>query len=93
MAAPGFVGAVGQTRTKQLHGCVSAGTSTAEPISWAIFSAELRFAWHIPVVGPEGAQGCPLILQLGPSQALPIHPYHGGSTAKRGQALSQKQLS
>lgn len=35
----------------------------------------LRFAWHIPVVGPEGAQGCSLILQLGPSQALPGHPW------------------
>lgn len=97
MASPSFVGAVGQTKRKQLRGCVSAGMSTAKAMSWAILSAELRFAWPVPVVGPEGAQGCSLILQLGPSQALPRHPWCGvelclkNSSADQGSGAGKKQ--
>lgn len=89
MASPSFVGAVGQTKSKQIHGCVSAGTSPAKPKPWAIFSAEQRFAWHIPGVGPEGAQGCSLILQLGPSQALPGHPWCGVKPCLKNSSADQ----
>lgn len=63
-------GAIGQARSKQLNGCISAGTSTVKPVSWASFSADLRFAWHSNSVGLEGAHGYPLMLQLSPSQTL-----------------------